>query len=397
VRLLNKCAGVRALHWYATRMLPFRASLFTLILSLPPLLGAVESRPLLDKLPQNSIQSAFQILRRDYIRREDLSYEELNRAALQGLLERLDFGAELVPAKSEEKAVAPYVHAEFLAPDVAYLRPETFAQGEGELFEKALKGTLEKKAKHLILDLRAGGKGLFEEAADVLQTFLPSGELMFKLKQLHSDDAELFISKSAPIWTERVVVLIDGETGPAAEAVAAVLHGQGRALLIGEKTRGATVRYSDVGLDENTILRYASAEMLLPDGTSRFKVGLEPMFKIVGSQKEKRLAFEGSRGKSHLQYVNDRVRPRFNERALVHDQHPELDDYVRRSKGQSLPGDEGQTRDVVTQRAIDFILAGDFGGASKIDWEPKSNPAEGPVENIPKAVPANPTLTNPEP
>ncbi|MEZ0273908.1 MAG: S41 family peptidase, partial [Roseimicrobium sp.] len=252
-------------------------------------------------------------------------------------------------------------------------------------------------AKHLILDLRMGGKGLFEEAAAVLQTFLPQGELMFKMKQLHSDDAELFISKSAPLWTGRVVVLIDGETGHAAEAVAAVLHGQGRTLLIGEKSRGATVRYSDVTLDDNTLLRYASAEMLLPDGTSRFKKGLEPTFTVVGSQKEKHLAFAGSRGKSHLPYVNDRVRPRFNERALVHDQHPELDDYVRRSKGQSLPGDEGQTRDMVTQRAIDFLLAGDFGSASKIDWQAKPNPAEGPVENIPKAVPATPSPAAPQP
>lgn len=386
-------AGIQARSRYVGVMSLFRARLFISMLFLPSLLPAAESRPLLDKLPQNSIQSAFQILRRDYIRREDLSYEELNRAALQGLLERLDFGAELVSTKAEEKPAAPYVHAEFLAPDVAYLRPETFAQGEGALFEAALKGTLEKKAKHLILDLRAGGEGLFEEAAAVLQAFLPSGELMFKMKQLHSDDAELFISKSAPLWTGRVIVLIDGETGHAAEAVAAVLHAQARALLIGEKTRGATVRYSDVTLDENTILRYASAEMLLPDGTSRFKVGLEPTFRIIGSQKEKRLAFEGSRGKSHLPYVNDRVRPRFNERALVHDQNPELDDYVRRSKGLSLPGDEGQTRDVVTQRAIDFVLAGDFGGESKIDWKPKGNPADGPVEDIPKAVPANPSST----
>lgn len=390
-------AGIRARYGYATGMLFFRACLLTSSLILPSLLPGAEARPLLDKLPQNSIQSAFQILRRDYIRKEDLSYEELNRAALQGLLERLDFGAELVPSKSDEKPAVPYVHAEFLAPDVAYLRPETFAQGEGAMFEAALKGIMDKKARHLILDLRAGGRGTFEEAAAVLQTFLPAGELMFKMKQLHSDEAELFISKSAPLWTGRVVVLIDGETGHAAEAVAAALHAQGRALLIGEKTRGATVRYTDVTLDDNTILRYASAEMLLRDGTSRFKVGLEPTYHVVGSRKEKRLAFEGSRGKSHLPYVNDRVRPRFNERALVHDQNPELDDYIRRSKGQSLPGDEGQTRDVVTQRAMDLILAGDFGQASRLDWRPRANSAEGTLDNIPRAVPANPSTALPEP
>src|SRR6187402_3082173 len=91
------------------------------------------NKPLLDGLPQNAIQSAFQVLRRDYIRREDLSFDELNRAALQGLLERLDFGAEVIARDKQEKPAAPAVLAEFLAPGVAYMRPESFGEGEGAL------------------------------------------------------------------------------------------------------------------------------------------------------------------------------------------------------------------------------------------------------------------------
>lgn len=371
--------------------MPFSRCVLLQVLLLSPLLIQSEKPPaLLDQLPQNSIQSAFQILRRDYIRREDLSYLELNRAALQGLLERLDFGAELVSATAEEKPVTPYVHAEFLAPDTAYLRPESFSPGEGALFEKALAGVVEKKARHLILDLRAGGKGQFEVAAEVLECFLPQGELLFKMKQLNSDAAELFISKRAPLWQSRVVVLVDGETGHAAEAVAAVLQARGMAVLIGAASRGATVRYTDVKLDDQTVLRYASAEMLLPDGSSRFKKPLAPNFLVQSEIKEKQKAFEGSRGKSHAPFVNDRVRPRFNERALVGRQNPELDAYVSRSKGQPLPGDEGQVRDVVTQRAMDLIHGSEFSSGSRIDWTVKPVGHEMPLESIPKAVPARP-------
>ncbi len=370
-------------------MFRFRTTLFLALLPVSTL-PAREPSPLLDKLPQNSLQSAFQILRRDYIRREDLSYEELNRAALQGLLERLDFGAELVPVDRKEAVTEPYVHAEFLAPDIAYLRPETFAEGEGALFQKALAGIAEKKARHLILDLRAAEHGVFEEAAEVLQCFLPAGELMFKIKQLNSEEARLFISKSSPLWTGRIVVLIDEETGPAAEAVAAVLHQQGRAHLLGGTTRGATVDYTEVKLDDTTLLRYASAEMLLRDGTSRFKNGLKPHQPVAADLSEKHRAFAESRGKSHLPFVNDRVRPRFNERALVHGGNPELDDYVRRSKGQALPGDAGQVRDVVTQRALDLLGGSDFSSASRIDWNAKPEFEEAPEEDIPKAIPAQP-------
>ena len=367
------------------RFVPFVVTAVTL-----SCLHAVE-RPLLDSLPQNAVQSAFQVLRRDYIHREDLSYEELNRAALQGLLERLDFGAALVPSGVQEKIAEPGVHSEFLAPDTAYLRPETFGEGEGAMFEKALAGIVEKKAKHLILDLRAAEGGLFEEASLMLQCLLPQGELMFKMKQLNSDEADLFISKQAPQWEGRIVVLVDGETGSAAETVAAVLHARGRALLVGAKTRGATVRYSLVKLSESTTLRYASAEMLLPDGASYFKKGLTPHFPVPADMAEKRKAFAGSRGKSHQPFIMDRVRPRFNERALVHDLNPELDDYVHRSAGKPLPGDAGQIRDVVTQRALDLFQGSEFSAQTRLNWKVKSEElGSSPEEEIPKALPAEP-------
>src|SRR5688500_12614591 len=106
------------------------------LLAAPALVTAAE-KELLDALPQNAIQAAVQVLRRDYIRREDLTFEELTRAALQGLLERLDFGAEIITTDGPARIPTASVHAEFLAPGAAYLRPETFVEGEGALFERA--------------------------------------------------------------------------------------------------------------------------------------------------------------------------------------------------------------------------------------------------------------------
>src|SRR3954469_17415255 len=113
-------------------------TLLMICLLAAPALSRASDAAVLNGLSQNAIQSAFQMLRRDYIRREDLSFEELNRAALQGLLERLDFGAEITPADVPTKAPAAKVHAEFLAPGIAYMRPESFGEGQGVRFEKAL-------------------------------------------------------------------------------------------------------------------------------------------------------------------------------------------------------------------------------------------------------------------
>ncbi|WP_166442906.1 S41 family peptidase [Phragmitibacter flavus] len=330
-------------------------------------LQAEEGNPV-DGLSQNAVQSAFQLLRRDYIRREDLTFEELNRAALQGLLERLDFGADLVSVDEVEEKVKSGVHAEFLAPGVAYLRPESFGEGEGEMFAAALKDVVGKSATRLIVDLRAGGVGLFEEAALMLQCFVPEGEVMFKLRQLGEGEAELFVSRGAPLWEGEVVILMDRATGNAAETLAAALHEHGRVLLIGEKTQGSTVRYTELPLDEKMNLRYASAEMLLPSDGSIFKKGLVPNFELKMHRGEVERIIEKSRGKSMKPFVMDQVRPRYNEAALVHGGNPELDDYVQKSSGKKLPSDEPPLRDEVLQRALDLLTVETIVASAKIKW-----------------------------
>ncbi len=360
-----------------------------LCVSAASLVTAAPPEPaLLNTLPQNGIQTAFQILRRDYIRRDDLTFEELNRAALQGLLERLDFGASLVALDAAKPEVAAGVHQEFLAPDIAYLRPESFGEGVGDMFAKALREVAGKKATCLFLDLRAGGTGSFDEAAKVLECFVPAGEVIFKLKQLGRDDAELFVSRGETIWSGSLVLLVDADTTNAAETVAAFLKQRRGALVAGEKTRGATVRYTELNLDGKTALRYASAEMLLPDNTSLFKKGISPHIQVALPKDKKDRILKSSRGASLKPYIVDRVRPRYNEAALVKGSNPELDDYVRRSQGKPLPGDDGQLRDLVIQRAIDLVQSDSFFAGSKLKWgQPAPAPAEGPA--IPKAQPAN--------
>jgi hypothetical protein len=349
-------------------------------------------RGMVDGLSQNAVQSAFQLLRRDYIRREDLTFEELNRAALQGLLDRLDFGAGLVLADAVDGTSEPGVHREFLAPGVAYLRPESFGAGEGAMFAAALKEMIDKSATQLILDLRAGGRGLFEEAALMLQCFVPEGEVMFKLRQLGEGQAELFVSKGTPLWLGEVVALVDGSTSNAGEALAAALQERGRVLLIGEKTRGATVKYTELPLDDKVNLRYASAEMLLPSDVSIFKKGLVPAFELSMQRSEVERILERSRGKSVKPFVMDRVRPRYNEAALVHGGNPELDDYVLKSSGKKQPQEAPPLRDEVLQRALDLLVVKPLLASAKIKWnesepESESEPRSPVDSDVPTTLP----------
>ncbi len=204
---------------------------------------AASPKGAIDEVSQASIQAAFRVLQRDYIRHEDLSIDQLNRATLQGLLTRLDFGAELVKdSPVAEQAVQPAL-AETLTNEIAYLRPAAINEAQIAEVQDKLSGYASRGVKHIILDLRTpSSPAEFELAAAMLELFLPRSTLLFKLKQLGADSAQLLLSSRDPIWQGTLIVLVDRDTNNLGETIAAVLQDQKRALIVGAVTRGATVR-----------------------------------------------------------------------------------------------------------------------------------------------------------
>jgi hypothetical protein len=325
----------------------------------------------LEDISQAAIQSAFQILRTEYIRNGELTFEELNRAALQGLLQRLHLGAELVDKLGAQPPVMPNgILTEMLADHIAYLRPLALSEKEVAVMEKTLADLSAKKVPHLILDLRTpSGPGEFSIASAVLNLFMPRGQMLFRLKQVARDDAELFIANRDPVWTGNAIVLIDEETNNLGETIAAVLKQSGRAILLGARTRGASVRYETVPLDDRWLLRFARAEMLLPDGTSLFGKGLTPDFPVNLSPTAKRQIFGIPEGvESVKDLIFDQARPRYNEAALVARKNPELESYIRQSQSNQTEDAAPPPKDTVLQRAVDMINARRHLGSFDMKW-----------------------------
>lgn len=326
-------------------------------------------------ISQAGIQTAFRILQKEYIRSDDLTFDVLNRAALSGLLQRLDFGAELIPQKLEHVPEAlSGVQSGMAAPSTAYLRPLAFTAREVSEMEQQVRRLIEAKTTHLILDLRTPAPpGDFDVAAAMLSLFVPKGEVLFKMQQMGREEASTEASHRDPVWTKRVFILIDDETNNLGETIAAVLRHRKQALLIGTSTRGGTVRYETVPVDAHWSLRFARAEVLLADDSSVFKKGLMPDFTVALERVAKHQAFEEGLKHGIQHVVTDHPRRRFNESTLVRHQNPELDVYVRRAAGEPLPEDTPKARDLVTQRAVDLISARTLFDAAKLDWGRSTN------------------------
>jgi hypothetical protein len=123
--------------------------------------------------------------------------------------------------------------------------------------------------------------------------------------------------------------------------------------------------------------------MLLPDDTSLFKKGLQPDHQISLPTHLKRLIFDrpiSQATRDLKESAFDQSKPRYNEAALVAGKHPELDDYVRRSAGQTSAADQDTPRDLVLQRAVDMLIMHAQLQAVGLDWNASPRDAR-PTKN----------------
>lgn len=325
----------------------------------------VRLRELIDTLDQSSLQESFRLLTKDYINHEQLDPLAINRAALQGMLSRLDFGAMLLTEKQKAERNSPFrFHDTLLTPHIAYIRFGTFKKSDVESLDKALKSFAStKEIEHLILDLRSPqAQANFAIASQILSRFRPPNELLFKIRRPGDDRPSLFISQPTDeSWSKNLILLVDRETGNVGEIIAAVLKREGNCLTIGEKTPGLTVEYRDVPVGEDRILRYAIAEVVLEDGSSIFQKGITPDLLTIGSVEVKHAVFrENQKGTDLAEILFQKQRPRMNEAALVAGTDPEIDFYLLRSQDKQTKWDKAPLRDRTLMQAVDLLLTTEF-------------------------------------
>ncbi len=328
---------------------------------IPAGLIAATSAPNPDGLSQAELQEAFQVLRTQFIGAQTLDYDTINRAALDGLLERLGQGAELVgasPPKSVPPKNAVRFHAELLPGKVAYLRFADYSVAEVEKFEKEMNRFHDAKAEFLILDLRVPQpKAELEATARFLDRFVAPDTMLFRVVRPSEKTPRLFISRQADQrWKGPIMLLMDRDTCGAGELIAATILRNYPAFSIGESTLGRTVEYQQIALNDKVSLRFAAAEILLADDQSLFGKGIKPVYQVNQASEVKDRVFEATAQAPLQKYVFEQFRPRLNEAALVHDTDPELDYHLARARGETTPYDVVPLLDKVIQRAVDLAV-----------------------------------------
>lgn len=126
-----------------------------------------------------------------------------------------------------------------------------------------------------VIDLRAAGGGDLFEALDAAGLFLAAGQTLAVTTD-RAGRATTYRAAARPKVNATPVLLIGPHTASAAEVFAGILHGDGRACLVGMPSYGKCVSQTEVALRDGSVLRYTNRAVQFADGTSCEGRGLIP-------------------------------------------------------------------------------------------------------------------------
>jgi hypothetical protein len=305
------------------------------------------------------LQAVIMLLKANFTDQDAITDTELNRATVEGLLVRLPRGITLLASKESVASLASSsFYSEVIAGRTGYVRLGSLNNANLQALDKALSGFAGKKVNDVIVDLRASpATNDLSLAADFAKRFCPKGKPIFTLRKPPERQDRVFSCDREPAFRGLIMVLTDGDTSGAAEAIAAALRFYNKALIIGQPTAGRAAEYSDIPLPGSKILRLAVAEMISPEGRSLFPEGVTPDLPVEMSLAEKRQIFLSSSEKGMVPFIYDMGRPHMSEAALLAGTNPDLEAAEAAQQRRGRAPEKTAPHDPVLQRALDVVTS----------------------------------------
>jgi carboxyl-terminal processing protease len=146
------------------------------------------------------------------------------------------------------------------------VRLATFSVGAHGEVSDAIQHELHGGARGIVLDLRANGGGLVEEARLIASLFLPKGAVIVSTRGRTQPSQTLRAAGNPISMSIPVVVLVDGGTASASEIVTAALQDHRRATVLGTHTFGKGVFQEEEPLSNGGALDITVGEYFTPSG-----------------------------------------------------------------------------------------------------------------------------------
>ena len=162
----------------------------------------------------------------------------------------------------------PVVYYGVLPDKIGYIYLSGFTTHSAESFRKALNDLRElHQIQSLIIDLRDNGGGILEECVDILNNFIPRGELLLTMKgKIPQMDKTYRTTRNAEEPDLPLAVLTNGFSASASEILAGAIQDLDRGVIIGSRTFGKGLVQSTRQLPFNGQLKLTTSKYYIPSG-----------------------------------------------------------------------------------------------------------------------------------
>ena len=143
------------------------------------------------------------------------------------------------PVKREKIQIPAVNFYKKINPSTGIIKLTSFTNTASVEFKKALSSLQDDKIKNLIIDLRANGGGLLNEAVKIVNFFIPKGQEVVSTKSRIKEMNRSYTTQALPIAQElSLAVLVDEFSASASEIVAGSLQDLDKAIVIGNTSFG---------------------------------------------------------------------------------------------------------------------------------------------------------------
>src|SRR6478735_8829549 len=153
--------------------------------------------------------------------------------------------------------------------EIGYIKVSRFSQTTYDEFQESLTKLKERGMKKLVLDLQGNPGGYMNQAIDLADEFLPTGEkIVFTKGKDTRYNSEAMSTKKGEFESGDLIVLVNEGSASASEILAGALQDNDRALVVGRRSFGKGLVQSPFDLSDGSELRLTISRYYTPSGRS---------------------------------------------------------------------------------------------------------------------------------
>jgi len=173
-----------------------------------------------------------------------------------------------IVVERKQLQINPVTYYGVLSGNIGYIYLSGFTTHSAENVKAALDDLKTNKGiESLIIDVRDNGGGVVENCLEILNYFLPKGELLLTMKGKFRQLDRTYRATQQPIAPNiPLVVLVNQSSASASEILAGTLQDLDRAVIIGTRTYGKGLVQSPRPLPYNGELKVTTAKYYVPSG-----------------------------------------------------------------------------------------------------------------------------------